>query len=233
MSIEAMIEQMHRAPDPACEVVTLERVIVEQMLNELEHKGPLDPLVTYLRLNLSLPKVELWAMHSVGPGEYYPALNRAHAETMVAGIAEACQAEKQRRIDAGESLEHWFDWVSNVIPSPYEPDEHFEKVAEQALEEEQRMREGWIKSSDDRTKLLDGMALAQSHISWLWDQLEECSRLKRDGSAEVLHQIAQVVTDVTAEEVARAKELAEYKERLAAAGERAIAKINPAEGDKS
>lgn len=218
-----MIEQMHRAPDPACEVVTLERVIVEQMLNELEHKGPLDPLVTYLRLNLSLPKVELWAIHSVGPGEVYPALDRAHAESMVAGMAEACKRYKQRLIDDGDSLEHWFDWVVNIIPSPYEPEEHFRMVAENALEEEDRLRDGWTKAGDDRDKLLLQMNLIAdiAEGSTTANSLPNIGRIARE-----------VIAVVTAEEVARAKELAERKERIAAAGARAAETINAAEGDK-
>lgn len=225
MSIEEMIEQMHRAPDPACEVVTLERVIVEQMLNELEHKGPLDPLVTYLRLNLSLPKVELWAMHSVGPGEVFPALDRAHAEKMVQDMKECEQREKQRLIDSNSpSLQYWCDWVVNIIPSPYEPDEHFQMLAAQALEEEDRLRAGWAKAGDDRDKLLLQMHLIAdiAEGSTTANSLPNIGRIARE-----------VIAVVTAEEVARAKELAERKARLEAAGERALAKISPAEGGAS
>lgn len=143
--IEKILEMMGSAPDPAGEVVALNRAVVVQLLADREHKGPLDPLVTYLRGQLDLPKIELWAMHSVGPGEIYPALNRDHAEKMLAGLRKCEQSEKQRLIDSNDpSLKYWCDWVVNIIPSPYEPEEHFRELAEQSIEEAERFRAGWI-----------------------------------------------------------------------------------------
>jgi thioesterase domain-containing protein len=38
---------------------------------------------------------------------------------------------KQERITRGESIEHWHDWVTNIIPSPWESAEHFEIMTEE------------------------------------------------------------------------------------------------------
>lgn len=210
MSIEAMIERMQAAPEPAPEVVSLERSIADQILTELEHKGPLDVLVTYLRNNLALPKVELWAMHSVGPGEIYPAFDREHAEKMVADMRECEQREKQRLIDTNSpTLKYWCDWVVNIVPSPWEPDEHFQELARQTLDEDKRVRAGWAKADDDRSKLLAGATHVLDYFT-----PEKLKSLGDGGAFDVLTLLADCVTDVLAEEVARKKRLKDLDERL-------------------
>lgn len=211
--IERMLDLMSRPPEPAAEVVTLDRSVVVQLLAEREHKGPLDPVVTYLRAELAQPKVELWAMHSVGPGEIYPALDREHAEKMVADMRECEQSEKQRLIDKKcPSLEHWCDWVVNIVPSPWEPDEHFQELASQTLDEEKGARAGWAKADDDRTKLLDAVSHALDYCT-----PEKLRDLGDVGLIDVLTLLADAVSDVLAEEVARKKRLEELEERLAKA----------------
>lgn len=225
MSIENMMERMFGAPDPANEVVVLSRMRVEAILAELEATEPMRTIVIELRAALAEPKVELWAIHSVGPGEVYPALDHEHAVKMVADMDAACQCEKQRWIDEGKSLEHWCDWVTNIIPSPWQPDEHFEVLAGEALDEEQRLRDGWIKSDKDRGELIT--ALEDVISAW-------SSQFERNGhmAPEWAKNARDTLVRVNAEEVARKARLAEYKERLAAAGDSAIARINDAEGDK-
>ncbi|MEX5364378.1 hypothetical protein WCE03_21410 [Pseudomonas guariconensis] len=129
--IEQIIEAMTAPPAPAGEVVTLDRVTLETILAELEAADPLRPLVTDLRAKLAEPKVELWAMHSVGPGEVYPCLSKEDAERQAQDLRDAGHRLKADRIAKGECVEMWGDWVANVIPSPWEPDEHFEIMAEE------------------------------------------------------------------------------------------------------
>lgn len=208
--VERMLDLMCRPPEPAAEVVTLDRAVVVQLLAEREHKGPLDPVVTYLRAELAQPKVELWAMHSVGPGEIYPALDREHAEKMVADMRACEQSEKQRLIDKKcPSLEHWCDWVVNIVPSPFEPAEHFEELASQTLDEEKSVRAGWAKADDDRGKLLLQMELIANIAegSTTANSLPNIGRIAR-----------AVIAEVTAEEVARKQRLKELDERLTKVG---------------
>lgn len=129
--IEQIIEAMTAPPTPAVEVVSLERATVETILNELEEKDPLRPVVVYLRARLADPKVELWAMHSVGPGEVYPCLSKEDAERQAQELRDLGEQIKAARIAKGECVEMWSDWVANVVPSPWEPDEHFEIMAEE------------------------------------------------------------------------------------------------------
>lgn len=192
MNTDQMMDALFSAPTPANEVVPLDRATVEAILTELEASDPNRGIVVGLRLKLSAPKVELWAIHTVGPGEVYPALDRAHAERMVADLDACCQREKQRRIDEGKSLEHWFDWVTNIIPSPWEPDDHFEELARQSLDEEQRLRDGWTKADGERDELL-------AALQDLMTPSTERDPAKWHAARKTAH---AVIAKVTAEEVA-------------------------------
>ncbi|WP_085703877.1 hypothetical protein [Pseudomonas sp. B15(2017)] len=138
--IERIIEAMTAAPGPATEVVTLERATVEQILSEMEEKDPLRAAVVYLRRVLAEPKLELWAIHSVGPGDVSPCVNKEDAAQRAKELREIGETLKAERIARGESVEHWSDWVTNVIPSPWEPAEHFELLAEDEKDEAERLR---------------------------------------------------------------------------------------------
>lgn len=129
--IERIMDKLFAPPEPAIEVVSLERATLEEILNELEERDAQRPVVIYLRQVLAEPKVELWAMHSIGPCEIYPALNREHAEQMVEDLIGVGEQMKATLIAKGESVECWSDWRAEVIPSPYEPVEHFELMAEE------------------------------------------------------------------------------------------------------
>lgn len=157
----AMLEAMARTMPPAPEVVTLPRVDVEAILRELEDaqdaqdaKGGINAVtqsqsILLLREVLALPKVELWAIHSVGPGEHHPCLSKEDAEQQAQDIRDACMQVKEAKIAKGESVEYWPDPVINVVPSPWEPAEHFEIAAEEWQEEAERLR-GFLAKKEDR-----------------------------------------------------------------------------------
>ena len=62
---------------------------------------------------------------------------------------------KQERIARGESVEHWQDWVTNVIPSPWEPAEHFEILAEECVEDADQLRQALIELKDQRNEIVE------------------------------------------------------------------------------
>jgi|GEM_PF-2515102 len=135
-TVEHIIKALSEPPAPAAEVVTLGRQMAERILSWLEDHPAIAGIalstceeVSVLRQALAEPKVELWAIHSVGPGEVYPCLSKEHAEREAKELFEQGEKMKADRIARGESVEHWHDWVTNVIPSPWEPAEHFEILA--------------------------------------------------------------------------------------------------------
>ncbi|WP_312903574.1 hypothetical protein [Stutzerimonas nitrititolerans] len=140
-TVEHIIQALSEPPAPAAEVVTLNRPMAERILAWLEDHPAIAGIalstceeVSVLRQALAEPKVELWAIHSVGPGEVYPCLSKEHAEREAKELFEQGEKMKADRIARGESVEHWHDWVANVIPSPWEPAEHFEILAGEIAE---------------------------------------------------------------------------------------------------
>ncbi|MNM84549.1 hypothetical protein D3C81_966390 [compost metagenome] len=165
--IERIIEALTAPPPPAAEVVTLERCMVERALALLESHpdiaegGPsLCQEVCVFRQALAEPKVELWAIHSVGPGEEYPCLNREDAERRAQELRAMGDQMKAERIARGESVQLWNDWVTNVIPSPWEPAEHFEIMAEEWMEDSDQLRQALIRLEDQREQLVSAFKLA-------------------------------------------------------------------------
>jgi len=156
-NIEQMLQAMTAPPDPAIEVLSLERSTVESILTELEEKDPLRTVVVYLRQRLSEPKVELWAIHSVGPGEVYPCLNREDAERQAQELRDLGHKMKAERIARGESVEMWTDWVTDVIPSPWEPDEHFETMAEEWQDSYRGLSKDYTKLRENHDALLQSL----------------------------------------------------------------------------
>lgn len=139
--VEHIIRALSEPPTPAAEVVSFDRSMAERILGLLENHPAIANIALstceeecVLRQALAEPKIELWAIHSVGPGEVYPCLSREHAEREAKEMFEQGQKEKAAMIARGESVEHWPDWVANVIPSPWEPAEHFEILAEETAD---------------------------------------------------------------------------------------------------
>ena len=189
------------APEPAGEVIVLDRAMVETILNELEAADPLRSLVVNLRAALAAPKVELWALRSIGPNEVFPAIDRQHAERMVADLIAAGEQIKQQMIDDGESVEHWTGWEAEIIPSPWEPAEHFEILAQGAMDEENRLRELAVKSGDDRSKLLASLTMLLGHL--------DANGVPPTFASQKAH---DTINEVTAEERARKARLKALRE---------------------
>ncbi|MDD1977159.1 hypothetical protein [Pseudomonas tussilaginis] len=181
--IEQIIEVMTAPPAPAAEVVTLDRATLATILVELEAANPLRSLVSDLRAKLAEPKVELWAMHSVGPGEVYPCLNKEDAERQAQELRDLGVRMKAARIAKGECVEMWGDWAANVIPSPWEPDEHFEIMAEEWQTNHQELAEHTTKlqaENDALRKSLGGMLFAFDDgvgREWSADLLDHARKL--------------------------------------------------------
>lgn len=155
--IERMLEEMAAPSPPAAEVVTVPRILAEAALTALEDKGATPSEVLALRCILAEPVLQLWAIHSVGPGEEYPCLNREDAERRAKELRAMGDTMKAERIARGESVEHWPDWVTNVVPSPWEPAEHFEIMAEEWMEDADQLRKEVIKLTDQSKELLESL----------------------------------------------------------------------------
>ena len=151
--IERIIEAMTAPSPPAAEVVTLPRALAETVLAALEDKGAPPSEVLALRGILAEPAVQLWAIHSVGPGEEYPCLSKEDAERRAQELRDLGERMKQERIARGESVELWHDWVTNVIPSPWEPAEHFEIMAEEWAADADDLRQHSIELTAERDQL--------------------------------------------------------------------------------
>lgn len=139
--IEKMLELMSRPSPPAPEGVYMVRPLAEAALEALEAKASLSAEVRDLRAVLAEPQEQLWAIHSVGPGEEYPCLNKEDAEKRAQGLRDIGERLKQERIAKGECVEFWSDWIVNVIPSPWERAEHFEIMAKEWAEDADQLRE--------------------------------------------------------------------------------------------
>lgn len=145
--VAAMLEMMTRPPAPAQETVTLLRSELEGILRDLEDaqagvstNSP-SHNIRKLRDLLALPQERLWAVHSVGPREWYPVFSKEDGERRAQEIRDACAHAKERMAARGESVEHYPEIVVNVIPSPWPPAEHFEILAELWSQEAERLSE--------------------------------------------------------------------------------------------
>lgn len=163
--IERIIEALTAPPPPAAEVVYLERGMVERALALLESHPDLGQgspslcqEVCAFRQVLAEPKVELWAIHSVGPGEEYPCLNKEDAERRAQKRRDMGQRMKEERIARGEGVEFWSDWITNVIPSPWEPAEHFEIMAEEWMDDADHVRQRAIELQSENESLRKALA---------------------------------------------------------------------------
>ncbi len=132
MSIETVLQAWARPSPPALPVVTVIQSLAERIERLLVESAPHSSELVELRAMLSNPLQQLWAIHIVGPNNEHPMLNREHAEKTAAHTIERC----------AELLDGVKPAV-NVIPSPWVPEEHFEILAQELLEESERLRHGW------------------------------------------------------------------------------------------
>ncbi|MGY2681723.1 hypothetical protein [Pseudomonas tolaasii] len=161
-TIEEQIAILTAPPAPAIEVVTMPRTLAEQSLTALEESGTCASSILELRGILAEPALQLWAIHSPGPGEEYPCMDREDAERRAKEIRDCGDQMKAGRIARGESVEMWTDWVTNVIPSPWEPAEHFEIMAQEWMDDADNLRQHAINLTAEREQLLKALtALTQ------------------------------------------------------------------------
>lgn len=132
--ISKILDALTAPPDPAAAVVTVSSSLAERIAEKLAKFDPYSSEVSELQALLAEPNPQLWAIHSVGPGDVYPCLNKEDAERQAQELRDLGHKMKAERIARGESVEMWRDWVANVIPSPWEPAEHFEIMAEEWLD---------------------------------------------------------------------------------------------------
>ena len=157
LTIEEQIAILTAPSAPAIEVVSIPRALAEQSLAALEQTGACSSNILELRGILAEPALQLWAIHSVGPGEEYPCMDREDAERRAKEIRECGDQMKAERIARGESVEMWNDWITNVIPSPWEPVEHFEIMAREWMDDADQLRSELIKLTDQRKELLESL----------------------------------------------------------------------------
>lgn len=158
-TIEEQLAILNAPSSPAIEVVTMRRALAEQGLIALEQIGDSASNLLELRGLLAEPTEQLWAIHSVGPGEEYPCLNKEDAERRAREIRTLGDEMKADRIARGESVDHWCDWVTNVIPSPWEPAEHFEIMAQEWMDDAINLREHVIKLTAERDELVAALEM--------------------------------------------------------------------------
>ncbi len=76
---------------------------------------------------------------------------------------------KAERIARGESVELWSDWVTNVIPSPWEPAEHFEIMAQEWMDDADSLRQHAIQLKTERDELLEALKDLSDDIAERFD----------------------------------------------------------------
>ena len=140
------------------------RALAEQSLTALEQSGASASGILELRGILAEPALQLWAIHSPGPGEEYPCMDREDAERRAKEIRDCGDQMKAERIARGESVEMWSDWATNVIPSPWEPAEHFEIMAQEWMDDADNLRQHAIKLTAQRDELLADLQVAASTL---------------------------------------------------------------------
>lgn len=162
-NVTAMLEMMSRPPAPAQETVTLLRSELEGILRDLEDaqagvstNSP-SHNIRKLRDLLALPQEQLWAVHSVGPQEWYPVFSKEDGERRAQEIRDACAHAKECMAVRGESVEHYPEIVVNVIPSPWPPAEHFEILAELWNQEADDLRETLLQERQARDPESEGI----------------------------------------------------------------------------
>lgn len=121
-AMSQIMEAFFAPPEPAQAVVTLLRNEVEEILEALEGASLLPEHTRGLYRILREPIEQLWAIHSVGPGETYPCASKEDAERERQALIDQCKVGLGR------------EPTVNVVPSPWEPAEHYRIMAEEKTE---------------------------------------------------------------------------------------------------
>lgn len=148
MNTEQVMNAINTPPAVAPDMLELSRETVEALLANLEASAttPQPSLIGELRLAVSTPKVELWAVFVAGPGELWPALNREHAEHIAQTVrARVDELFKAERLECALTI--------SVIPSPYGAAEHFEVLADQMVDEARNYHLAALAATAARDKL--------------------------------------------------------------------------------
>lgn len=194
MNIVEMLDAMSTPPAPAPEVITLDHLIIETILAELEAADPLRSVVTGLRAALAAPRPELWVMFTPGPNETYAFASKEDAEQAAADLIAVGQRLKADRIARGESVEFWREWRAEVIPSPWEPDEHFEVMALEQQDDAKSLRAMAVDSAAEIEALKAEAAQLRQHNAALRQQLADVTN-ERDGLREGFSHQAKLVAE--------------------------------------
>lgn len=194
MNVVEMLDAMSRPPAPAPEVVTLDRPVVETILAELEAADPLRAVVTGLRTALAAPRPELWVMFTPGPNETYAFASKEDADQAAADLIAVGQRLKAERIARGESVEFWHEWQAEVVPSPWEPAEHFEEMALEQQEDAKSLRAMAVDSAAEIEALKAEAAQLRQHNAALRQQLADVTN-ERDGLREGFSHQAKLVAE--------------------------------------
>lgn len=129
---KTIFDMLAQPSPPAPPVLTMPMVFAERIESLLSDLALYSSEYVELRAMINAPLPELWAIHIVGPDQEHPMFSREHAEQQAKYTTERC-AELMPSIPV----------TVNVIPSPFEPLEHFQLLAEALMEEEKRLRYGW------------------------------------------------------------------------------------------
>lgn len=180
MNIEAMMEALAAAPEPAPEFVTLDRRVVESILTDIESRDSHSDAARHLLHALREPKIELWATHSVGPGEVTPCLNKAAAEQSAIELRAIGEQIKADMAAKGENVDSFPAWVINVIPSPWSPAEHFELMAAEWVEHYE------VLSAEHKTLKVEFERVSNNRDMWKGQverQAERLTKMRADREA--------------------------------------------------
>lgn len=123
MNTEQLMYALAAPPEPSAPVLTMPATLAERIAEKLASIDLHGSELSELRALQALPAPQLWAIYSPGPGETYPCLNREDAEKQATKIADYVEKTVGERP------------TINVIPSPWEPAEHFEIMAGEWLED--------------------------------------------------------------------------------------------------
>lgn len=114
-----------KRPEPCEPFVEVSSKVLARLLDVVEFGDQLervekDNLLSSMKELLAQEQPELWAIHSVGPGELHPMISKEAADSQAAELAEMFKEHVGK-------LGLRFD----VIRSPFTPLEHFEILAEE------------------------------------------------------------------------------------------------------
>lgn len=120
---------MGQVPEPCEPITEISHKVLTKLLDVVEFGDQLervekDRLLAHLKEVLAAEQPQLWAMHSLGPGEVHPMISKEAAEQQAAELIALCN-ERCPTVPI----------TVNVIPSPFSPLEHFEILASELNEQ--------------------------------------------------------------------------------------------------